>query len=103
MEQNSAVGHSSGKGLARRSQTKTATIQESETKAAPNYLREEWQALSLGGVLLGGLLDGLNPCVFLVLAMLLSYLILQKYPPAQLWRVGLSLTKLPPRPFDLTI
>ncbi len=72
---------------------KTALISKAKIQTAPDLVTKEWQSLSLVAVILSGLIDGVNPCVFLVLAMLLSSLTILKDTSAQsLWRVAFSFT-----------
>lgn len=67
-----------------------ATVQEQEMQQAAQEIHDMYTDLSLGVVLLGGLIDGVNPCAFATLIFFLSYLQIARRSPRELLLTGAS-------------
>ena len=63
-------------------------VDEPEMARTEVAMRERFAALDLGIVLVGGLLDGVNPCAFATVVFLLSYLQLRGHRRRHLWQTG---------------
>lgn len=61
---------------------------ESGIRKAQGDLQNTYTSLSLGVVLLGGLIDGINPCAFATLIFFLSYLQIARRSPRELLMTG---------------
>ncbi|MFR1320333.1 MAG: hypothetical protein ACLSCR_08670 [Akkermansia sp.] len=57
-------------------------------KQAGKEVQDTYESLSLGVVLLGGLIDGVNPCAFATLIFFLSYLQIARRSPRELLLTG---------------
>lgn len=65
---------------------------DEDLNAAKEAIYARYTAISWTAVLIAGLLDGVNPCAFVTIIFLLSYLALMKYSKKQIAIVGLSFT-----------
>ena len=65
---------------------------DSDLKAAKGVITKRYAAISWTAVFIAGLLDGVNPCAFITIIFLLSYLSMMKYGKKQIAMVGLSFT-----------
>lgn len=65
-----------------------AMMQQESMKQAGEEVRGTYESLSLGVVLLGGLIDGVNPCAFATLIFFLSYLQIARRSPRELLLTG---------------
>lgn len=61
---------------------------ETGIREAQSDLQNTYTSLSLGVVLLGGLIDGINPCAFATLIFFLSYLQIARRSPRELLMTG---------------
>ena len=66
------------------------TITEEDLKAAEEAIYKRFETISWTAVLGAGVLDGVNPCAFVTIVFLLSYLALMKYSRKDIALVGLS-------------
>lgn len=65
-----------------------AMMDREAMKQAGKEVRDTYESLSLGVVLLGGLIDGVNPCAFATLIFFLSYLQIARRSPRELLLTG---------------
>lgn len=65
-----------------------AVMEESAMQQAAVEIRDTYERLSIGVILLGGLIDGINPCAFATLIFFLSYLQIARKSPRQLLLTG---------------
>lgn len=65
-----------------------AMMQQEAMQKAGKEVRGTYESLSLGVVLLGGLIDGVNPCAFATLIFFLSYLQIARRSPRELLLTG---------------
>ena len=65
-----------------------AMMEREDMKQAGKEVRNTYESLSLGVVLLGGLIDGVNPCAFATLIFFLSYLQIARRSPRELLLTG---------------
>ncbi|MCD8062234.1 MAG: hypothetical protein LUE13_07865 [Akkermansiaceae bacterium] len=65
-----------------------AMMNREAMKQAGKEVRDTYESLSLGVVLLGGLIDGVNPCAFATLIFFLSYLQIARRSPRELLLTG---------------
>jgi len=70
----------------------TQTLSDSDMKNAEKAIYKRFEAISWTAVLGAGLLDGINPCAFVTIIFLLSYLTVMKYSKKDIAFVGLSFT-----------
>lgn len=64
------------------------TIEQPEQEAAAREVDRRYEAITLPVVLLGGLIDGLNPCAFATIIFFLSYLRVARRTPREMLMVG---------------
>lgn len=69
---------------------KLAAVTQEERQQAQSDIRRTYEDMTLGIVLLGGLIDGINPCAFATLIFFLSYLRIAKRSPKELLWTGAS-------------
>jgi cytochrome c biogenesis protein CcdA/glutaredoxin len=60
--------------------------------AANASLAQSFSSFNLGAVILGGLVDGINPCAFATIIFFLSYLQVARRAPGEILGVGLAFT-----------
>ena len=65
-----------------------AMMDREAMKQAGKEVQDTYESLSLGVVLLGGLIDGVNPCAFATLIFFLSYLQIARRSPRELLLTG---------------
>ena len=65
-----------------------AMMDREDMKQAGKEVQDTYESLSLGVVLLGGLIDGVNPCAFATLIFFLSYLQIARRSPRELLLTG---------------
>lgn len=70
----------------------TKNISDSDISLAKQAIYDRYVAISWSAVLFAGLLDGINPCAFVTIIFLLSYLSLMKYSKKDIALVGMSFT-----------
>ena len=80
------------KSIDNRGSIPTKNISESDISLAKQAIYDRYVAISWGAVLFAGLLDGINPCAFITIIFLLSYLSLMKYSRKDIALVGMSFT-----------
>ncbi len=68
----------------------TPEISEADLIRAKQVIVRRYRNLAWGAILLAGLLDGINPCAFVTIIFLLSYLTLRKYKRHEVLLVGVS-------------
>jgi cytochrome c biogenesis protein CcdA/HEAT repeat protein len=66
------------------------TVAEPEQLAAAAQVDRRYEAITLSVVLLGGLIDGLNPCAFATIIFFLSYLQIARRTPREMLAVGIA-------------
>ena len=66
------------------------TVAEPEQLAAAAQVDRRYEAITLSVVLLGGLIDGLNPCAFATIIFFLSYLQIARRTPREMLMVGIA-------------
>ncbi|MBT9449146.1 hypothetical protein ICN84_03545 [Akkermansia glycaniphila] len=67
---------------------KLADVTQEERQQAQADIRRTYEDMTLGIVLLGGLIDGINPCAFATLIFFLSYLRIARRSPKELLWTG---------------
>lgn len=65
-----------------------AMMNRKAMEQAGKEVRDTYESLSLGMILLGGLIDGVNPCAFATLIFFLSYLQIARRSPRELLLTG---------------
>jgi HEAT repeat protein/cytochrome c biogenesis protein CcdA len=65
-------------------------VSEAQTAAAATQVEERYLSLTPAVVILGGLLDGVNPCAFATIIFFLSYLQISRRTPREMLMVGAS-------------
>jgi len=65
-------------------------INQEELEKAGEKIKVRFSKMSIGLVMIAGLLDGVNPCAFATIIFLLSYLQLTKRSPVQIAQVGIA-------------
>jgi cytochrome c biogenesis protein CcdA len=65
-------------------------VAEPEQLAAAAQVDRRYEAITLSVVLLGGLIDGLNPCAFATIIFFLSYLQIARRTPREMLMVGIA-------------
>lgn len=70
----------------------TPTVSEDDLVQAERAIVERYSSISWGAVLSAGLIDGINPCAFVTIIFLLSYLALMEYRKQDIIFVGISFT-----------
>ncbi len=68
--------------------SKLAEVTREERQQAQADIRRTYEDMTLGIVLLGGLIDGINPCAFATLIFFLSYLRIARRSPKELMWTG---------------
>lgn len=76
--------------LAQKDYYPTKKITEKDLEEAEKKISQRFELITWTGVLGAGLLDGVNPCAFITIVFLLSYLSLMKYRRKHIALVGLS-------------
>lgn len=67
-----------------------AEFDEAEMEVAKENVEETFSSMTMTIVILGGLLDGVNPCAFATIIFFLSYLQVAKRTPREILAVGIS-------------
>lgn len=80
------------KSIDKRGTISTKNISDSDISIAKQAIYDRYVAISWAAVLFAGLLDGINPCAFVTIIFLLSYLSLMKYSKKDIALVGMSFT-----------
>jgi HEAT repeat protein len=65
-----------------------AQVAAAETASARQTITQRYEALSFGVVAAAGLLDGINPCAFATIILLLSYLQVARRTPGEILAIG---------------